>query len=314
MMDCAKYMPDDPDALKCTETGGPGNTRRALAKTSKRHRNWCFTWNNHTEANINALENLKSCDYIFQPEIGESGTPHLQGCLLFKQPKAFNQIKSLLPGAHIETMKYRKKAIAYCMKSETKTGPRHTNMAKYKEIYDVLDDHTPYEWQQNVINIVKGKPDPRKIHWIWESKGNRGKTILCKHLVLKYGAIIVGGRCKDAMYAITQRLANDKLISIVVFDIPRSSYNHLSYPALEKIKDGLFFSSKYESGMVCYDIPHVLVFSNNEPERELLSRDRWDIISLTRNGNPLTPGGTGGELADSLLSLDLKMNYMAYED
>ncbi len=282
------------NAQKCTETGGPGNTKKALTNNSKRHRNWCITWNNWTIENANALENLQSCDYIFQEETGDSGTPHLQGCLLFKQPKSFSQLTSKLPGAHIEPMKYKKEAIAYCMKSETKSGPRHTNMNQYKEIYDVLSDHTPYAWQQKIIDLVKGEPDPRKIHWIWESKGNRGKTILCKHLVLKYDAIIVGGKCRDAMYAITQRLTLGKLVTIVVFDIPRSSQGRLSYPALEKIKDGLFFSSKYESGMVCFNIPHILVFSNHAPDKEQLSDDRWNIISLHKEGT-LTPEQVGGD-------------------
>ncbi len=247
---------------------------------TKRYRNWIFTLNNYTIDNIKSLENIKFCNYIFQPEIGESGTPHLQGCLLYKESKSFTQLKQSFPGMHIEPMKYKRKAIEYCMKLETKAGPRHTNIQKYKEIYDTLNDHTPYTWQQNIIDIVKGSPDPRKIHWIWEPCGNRGKTILCKHLVLKYNAIIVGGKCRDAMYAICKRLEDNKPVNIVIFDIPRSSQGRLSYPTLEKIKDGLFFSSKYESGMICINIPHVIVFSNCEPQIELLSTDRWNIIKL----------------------------------
>jgi len=257
----------------------------------KRHKNWIFTWNNYNHKNINSLENQQFVNYIFQPEIGDSGTPHLQGCLLYKTSKSFTQLKSKFPQIHLEPMKYKKEAIAYCMKSESKAGPRYTNMQKYEEIQDVLCENTPYKWQQNIINIVSEDPDPRIIHWVWEPIGCRGKTILCKHLVLKYNAIIVGGRCRDAMYAITKRLEQGKPTRIVVFDIPRSSMGRLSYPALEKIKDGLFFSSKYESGMVCINIPHVLVFANSPPNTELLSLDRWNIIALVPDEGSTLPGG-----------------------
>ncbi len=269
------------NSLTQPEQMGKGNTSRlSPKKITKRYRNWVFTWNNYTTKNINDLEKLKKCLYLFQPEIGENGTPHLQGCLLFSNRKSFSQIKQMFPEPHFEPMKYKQKALEYCMKSETKAGARYTNIQQYKEIYDTLEHNTPYEWQQNIINIVSGNPDPRKIHWVWEPYGNVGKTIVCKHLVLKYQAIIVGGKCRDAMYAIAMALKSDLPVNIIVFDIPRSSYGRLSYQALETIKNGLFFSSKYESGMVCINIPHVIVFANAPPDKSMLSDDRWDIISL----------------------------------
>lgn len=69
---------------------------------SQRLRNFCFTINNYT---IEDIEKAKTIDYsylIIGKEIGEKGTPHLQGyCELNKQTR-FNTIKKQLPKAHIE--------------------------------------------------------------------------------------------------------------------------------------------------------------------------------------------------------------------
>ncbi len=282
--------------IRATEEG---NTSRLLPSwRSKRHRNWVFTWNNYTRENINDLEKLTNCQYLFQPEIGENGTPHLQGCLLFKLLKSFDQIKRMFPEPHWEPMKYKLKALEYCMKLETKSGPRHTNIIMYQEIYDVLDDHTPYPWQQHIIDIVRGDPDPRKIHWVWEPKGNAGKTILCKHLVLKYQAIFIGGKCRDAQYAVAMAKKEGKPINIILFDIPRSRQGRLAYDALESIKNGLFFSSKYESGSIVMNVPHLIVFSNAPPNETMLSEDRWDIILINRE--PSTSPLRAEELSASL--------------
>ncbi len=270
--------------IRATEKG---NTSQLSPNShTRRHRNWVFTWNNFTRKNIIDLEKLNNCQYLFQPEIGLNGTPHLQGCLLFKSLKSFDQLKRMFPEPHFESMKYKREALEYCTKLETKSGPIHTNILQYKEIYDMLNDYTPYKWQQDIINIVSGDPDPRKIHWFWEPKGNVGKTILCKHLILKYQAILVNGKCRDAHYAIATCLKEGNPVTTVIFDIPRSSFGRLSYPALESIKNGLFFSTKYESGQCVFNIPHVIVFANAEPDKSMLSEDRWDINLINEEGSP----------------------------
>jgi len=98
-----------------------------------RERNYCFTVNNYTQANIDTLIGLiLKCKYIvYGKEVGESGTPHLQGFLVWKDPRTFLATKKLLPaGAHIE-VKVRKssfyRAAEYCKKdgdfSESGTLP-----------------------------------------------------------------------------------------------------------------------------------------------------------------------------------------------
>ena len=97
------------------------------------------------------------------------------------------------------------------------------------------------------------------------------------------GAIIVSGKAADAKYAIQMYIQkHGQGPEIVIMDIPRTKgVTYVSYEAIEKIKDGLFFSGKYEGGMVRYNRPHFIVFANEPPETERMSSDRWVIEELT---------------------------------
>lgn len=127
---------------------------------------------------------------------------------------------------------------------------------------------------------MKKEPDERTIYWFWSNKGNIGKSSLCKHLCLRYGAIALGGKVGDAMYAVGKLVAAGKPPNIVVFDVARSESHRLEYVSLEKLKNGCFFSSKYESAMVMLNPPHVIVFANEGPNESKLSDDRWKITNL----------------------------------
>lgn len=82
-------------------------------------RGYCFTINNFTGWDEADVERLQECAtyYVYGKEVGESGTPHLQGYVRFKNPVGFNRIKQLLPRAHIERQKGTcLEAANYCKK------------------------------------------------------------------------------------------------------------------------------------------------------------------------------------------------------
>ena len=64
---------------------------------------------------------------------------------------------------------------------------------------------------------------------------------------------------------------------VVIFDLTRSQEDHFNYEVMESLKNGIFFSSKYESKMKIYPSPHVIVFSNWAPQLNKMSPDRWDL-------------------------------------
>lgn len=84
-----------------------------------RSRGFTFTCNNYTDDDIAYAMNLEyEADYtIIAFEVGESGTPHLQGYTYFKNPRQFKAVTKLLPKFHIEQQKGTKiEALTYCMK------------------------------------------------------------------------------------------------------------------------------------------------------------------------------------------------------
>jgi hypothetical protein len=66
----------------------------------------------------------------------------------------------------------------------------------------------------------------------------------------------------------------------VIIDIPRSRLDYVSYTAIEEIKNGCFFSTKYESDMVVFNSPHIICFANAYPETSQMSADRWKIYEI----------------------------------
>lgn len=89
--------------------------------TSPKHYSYCFTLNNPTEADLKVIKSLETdprCKYyIIGREVGESGTPHLQGYVYFKHQIVFATCKKLLPRAHIEpALGSPDQNITYCSK------------------------------------------------------------------------------------------------------------------------------------------------------------------------------------------------------
>lgn len=103
---------------------GRGNTE---SRPNARSRNWCFTLNNYTPEDIEYFKSL-DCKYIFQEEVGEEkGTPHLQGTLMYKNPRTRTTMKNVHRACHWEATKSLRHSIMYCSKVETRSGELFSN-------------------------------------------------------------------------------------------------------------------------------------------------------------------------------------------
>lgn len=130
------------------------------------------------------------------------------------------------------------------------------------------------EWQQKIIDLCTGRPDSRKIHWYVDYDGGKGKSYLARYLVCEKGAFYTqGGKHADIVHGYDQQ-------RIIIFDLCRDVEGYVPYSVMETLKNGVMFSGKYNSAMQVFEIPHVLVFSNFDPDTSKLSRDRWDITTL----------------------------------
>lgn len=92
-------------------------------KDGKKSKNYVFTINHpgqHHMEILSALEHREDTQYIvYQGEIGDSGTPHIQGFIQFTNRKYFKFLASRIPDAHIEIAKYPNKASVYPEKDKT---------------------------------------------------------------------------------------------------------------------------------------------------------------------------------------------------
>lgn len=249
---------------------------------------WVFTLNNYTNEDIRTiLFVFQTFIYVFQEEIGEKKkTPHLQGMVIF--PKKLRPFTLTLDRRICwEKMKGTPaQAILYCMKEDTrKKNGRfwYKNIpAKFgapKRPPNTLNIQQMFYWQWQVYNFIQSPPQKRKIWWLWEGEGGSGKTALQKFLYVHNDALILSGKRNDLKNGILNYITTKKRDpKIILINIPKVS-NLVSWAGLEEIKDGLFYSGKYEGGMVCYDEPHVIVFSNYRPNNSgiTISKDKLKI-------------------------------------
>lgn len=261
----------------------PSDKKRQISPAKR----WCFTYNNYSEEDISSIVLIleQECSKgIFSKEVGESGTPHLQGYVEFK--------RKLRPSSIFPTMQiWWEKAkgnlmqnIEYCVKDVTgndDTAKRqnccwHLNIPRPVKL---INPDRP--WEIEILDIIREEPDERTIHWYY-GNGGVGKTSFCKYLVMKHKALILGGKAADIRNAICEHTkVNGSTPELIVINIPKS-YNsdYLSYEGLENIKDMLFYSGKYEGGMVCGNSPHLFVFANESPNKEKMSLDRWKVTYI----------------------------------
>lgn len=212
---------------------------------------------------------------------------HIQGFFRSKkQIRAHERYRDILPQARFFAADKGDIAnIRYCTKEENVHYRCNVPVPEpVRPIYDHLEHVQPWPFQQHIINIAKNwcEPTDRKITWIY-GNGRLGKSILAKHLCLKYKFIFVNGAGKDIYTFIAEYLEknNGEAPRGILYGFPKDTDpKHVSYASMEVIKDGIFFSPKYKSTMCVFNTPHIVVLCNFYPLRDKLIEDRWDIYRI----------------------------------
>lgn len=268
-----------------TVTDEGGNTNSPSSSNKKKHckhRSYILTINNPDVSGKSMAQYLDTLDtkYVFQLELGEEEkTPHFQMLLNFKNARSFEGMKKLFPTAHIEKAKCLKQAVKYCQKMDTRIdGPWISGFPNFD--INIIKDLR--EWQKNLLIDIEKRNNDRRVFWIFDEKGGSGKTALAKWLVCRKNALYVSGKAADIKYALSEHL-EEKEITMVIFDYPRSQKDYISYGAIEEVKNGIFFSNKYESKMAIFNPPIVIIFANFLPDVTQLSSDRWQRYHLDNN-------------------------------
>lgn len=279
-----------------TSSEAKGNTKPSLQGKKKQvspAKHWVFTLNNYTKKDLIQLEHIDSSKVpilVYQSEIGDNGTPHIQGCLSFNtKGRPFNltlsnRIHWEKKSKHstLEQMRF------YCADPDKRDHSANIVLqrgwkpkVKYIENINIM-----YDWEKDLLKKIDDYKPDRTIHYIWEEKGCTGKTTFQKWLFTHYeNTIVLSGNATDMKNGIVQyQKENNCLPKIIIINIPRSK-EIMSWCGIEEIKDMFFFCGKYEGGMVCGECPFVCIFANKPPPLKELSLDRWVIKYIGKGIN-----------------------------
>ena len=187
-----------------------------------RSRKWFITKNEHTKEDMELCEEAikKSIYHGLVEEVGKkSGLDHFHLYLEFKNPKSlWDLIKWGFVECQCDKAKGNHEQIYTYLKKDKE--PRHN--LKLKEKLWIIEKLRP--WQEKVVEICRTVPDLRTVNWFWNEKGNIGKTQLCKYLIVKYDALIIGGKFGDVMNGLHNYYEMyEKYPKIVVMNLGRES-------------------------------------------------------------------------------------------
>ena len=146
------------------------------------------------------------------------------------------------------------------------------NQADFRDVENV--ELKP--WQESLLEYVQ-QPCDREIFWIIGKEGNEGKNWFQKYVKSWLGArrVVTGIDIKANNASIFQALRKCPIATadIFLFNIGKSmkQFDKINYDALEQMKDGEPFASRYNSQLLKIRVPNVvMVFSNSPPGVHLM--------------------------------------------
>lgn len=242
-----------------------------------RSRAWCFTINNPTDDDIKKCD-LIACEYIITGnEVGEKGTPHVQGYIEFKEAKTLSAVKKLLcERAHLETRKgTAQQAADYCKKENNFTergnisqqGKRNdleeiAQTIKKGGVQAIIEERPDafIKYGRNIERfaelLMKPRTNAPTVIWLW------GKTGTYKTRTATEGCdnnyyIWTGGKWWNG-YKQQQRIVIDDY----TFDGTDASFRYLL-----RLLDRYAIQVETKGGMVHINSPEIYITCEFPPEQ-----------------------------------------------
>lgn len=155
-------------------------------------RNYVFTWNNYPEDAIQQIESWTCYSYVIAGrEVGENGTPHLQGFIRLDTKRTLRGLKRILPDEiHWESAKTVGEAIEYCKKdgdyvefgdvprgAEKKSSLSNLVAVFQQEGLAACKEQFPglcVMYGRKLLDMYGCNPKPRpniEVHWLWGEPG-----------------------------------------------------------------------------------------------------------------------------------------------
>lgn len=282
-------------------------------------RNFVFTRNNYTDEHIQQFHDLPASYKIFGREVGESGTPHLQGYVELEKPMRFLTLKKRLPGFWIQKREGSPlQASDYCCKEDanpvivgviSQQGKRTdierlrdaiefgvTNPKILREKFSAAIRY-PQAMQQLLLDNREPRATPDIVLRPWQSTLFDDLKLPPPDRIITFVVDLTGNGGKTTFCDyIESLLPNVQVIkpsryqdmafelmeatTILLIDCPRARGECFRYDFPEDVKDGRVTCSKYQSFQKRLAPCHVVCFMNEHPDMTKLSLDRFKIIEI----------------------------------
>lgn len=148
-------------------------------------------------------------------------------------------------------------------------------------------------FQRLIFAECKTPPDRRVINFVFNAKGNSGKSLLGEYLEWQpqYNAVVAPQLAAPERYnaALIDQFEqhfkkNAKYPSVVIFDFSKNeSAQNIEpiYATMENLKNGKLDSTFYgRHTRIKFPSPHVFVFTNTVPNMSALSEDRFNLTVI----------------------------------
>lgn len=231
----------------------------------------------------------------FQFERTKDGQVHCQGRVSFNTKMRYNQVFDLMPfHAHWSPTSKGctgEKFYDYVNKDRTRC------MGPFNDRTHPKPGYIPRQYRDKVfrpfqesIKEICGVFEDRWINLLYCPIGNKGKSV-CAHIMrLMHRAIVlpVINDARDIIQSACDQLIGKQLRSVggVFIDMPRAMNKDRLfgvYSAIEQIKQGWVYDTRYKWREWDFDSPCIWVFTNCVPDAALLSRDRWKYWTIDEN-------------------------------
>lgn len=176
----------------------------------------------------------------------------------------------------------------YVMKEDTRLEGPFTERDDNKYIPKQFRIEKLYDYQHYMSIYIF---DPRKVNAVICKQGSKGKSTIA-HItrLTKNGVVLppVNDAEKLVQSCCDILMAKNLREEIIIFiDLPRALGKdrlYGLYTAIEQVKTGYVYDVRHSYKEWDFDSPTIWVFTNTEPERELLSSDRWEVWDMKDDG------------------------------
>lgn len=212
----------------------------------------------------------KNCErWAYGREKGEEGYEHLQLRMVLKKETTLTNVTAVWKSVgHVSVSGVTN--FDYVLKE----GSYVLSWTKALRKYATIELRS---WQSDALQKYL-EQDDRKILLVHDVRGNTGKTWLGRHIVAT-GAGRLLPILEKGEDLVSVAMAQESKGYVV--DVPRAERVSKSYwAAIEQIKNGHLWDKRYQWREKFIEPPRIMVFTNALPNRDWLSRDRWEIITL----------------------------------